>query len=53
MVQSWWSLSTLRCWARWADAKRFYVLIARFETENNIETILDGFVASGSQLPLL
>ncbi|HNP24261.1 MAG TPA: DUF1972 domain-containing protein [Panacibacter sp.] len=31
----------------------FYVLIARLEPENNIETILDGFVASGSQLPFI
>lgn len=33
--------------------KKYFLLIARLEPENNIETILDGFVESGSNDPFL
>lgn len=31
----------------------YFMLIARLEPENNIETILDGYILSGSKLPFL
>ncbi|MGE0142082.1 MAG: DUF1972 domain-containing protein [Planctomycetota bacterium] len=34
-------------------ADSYYLVIARMEPENNIETILDGHVLSGSDLPIL
>jgi glycosyltransferase involved in cell wall biosynthesis len=34
-------------------ADGYYLLIARMEPENNIETILDGYVSSGSDYPML
>lgn len=33
--------------------KAYYLLIARFEPENNIETIIKGYLASNAQEPLL
>lgn len=35
------------------EAGDYYLLIARMEPENNIEVILDGYVASGSDKPFL
>ncbi len=32
---------------------KYFLLIARLEPENNIETILDGFVSSGKEMPFL
>ena len=34
-------------------AKDYYLVIARLEPENNIETIIDGFVQSESSMPLI
>jgi glycosyltransferase involved in cell wall biosynthesis len=35
------------------EAMAYFLLIARMEPENNIETILEGYVASGSRKPFL